>query len=76
MEVLMMRQMTTEEIGLDMETVIKFPRFYSNDKVIEGVSKLYGYEQLLKELAQMVGEERWRQITEQLFPKESDNNKE
>jgi len=73
-EVLMMREMTAEEIGLDMETVIRFLRFYDDDKVMESVSKLYGDERVLKELAHKIGEERWRQITEQLFPKKSDNS--
>ena len=67
MEVLMMRQMTAEEIGLDMETVIRFLRFYSDDKVIDGLRKLYGDEKIiqkideeraLKELTRKMGEER------------------
>ncbi|MBM3238550.1 hypothetical protein FJZ31_19825 [Candidatus Poribacteria bacterium] len=83
MEVLMMREMTAEEIGLDMETVVRFLRFYSEDKVIDSLRKLYGDEKIiqtideeraLKALAHKMGEERLRQIVEQLFPKESDNN--
>jgi len=67
MEVLMMRQMTAEEIGLDMETVIRFLKFYSDDKVKEGLRKLYGDEKIiqwideeraLKELTRKMGEER------------------
>jgi hypothetical protein len=67
MEVLMMRQMTAEEIGLDMETVVRFLRFYSDDKVIDSLRKLYGdekiiqeigEEQALKESARKLGEER------------------
>lgn len=54
MEVLMMRQMTAEEIGLDMETVIRFLKFYSDDKVKEGLRKLYGDEKII----QWIGEER------------------
>ncbi|MBC8232928.1 hypothetical protein H8E77_25580 [bacterium] len=73
MEVLTMRQMTAEELGLDMESVLSFLRFYDDDKVVESilrflrlydddkvmesVSKLYGDEQLLKELARKMGEE-------------------
>lgn len=87
MEVLMMRKMNPEEIGLEMETVMGLLQLYSDDKVMEGMRKLYGEERVLKEfariigeeravkeLAQMIGEERWRQITEQLFPKKSENN--
>jgi len=58
MEVLMMRQMTAEEIGLDMDTVIEFLKFYSDDKVIDGVSKLLGGERVLRGSARMLGEER------------------
>jgi hypothetical protein len=57
-EVLMMRQMTAEEIGLDMESVLRFLRFYDDDKVMEGVSKLYGDERVLKESARRLGENR------------------
>jgi len=48
MEVLMMRQMTAEEIDLDMETVIRFLKFYSDDKVKEGLRKLYGDEKIIQ----------------------------
>jgi len=71
MEVLTMRQMTAEEIGLDMESVLRFlqtygddkviqgvSKLYGGDKVIESVSKLYGGEQVLKESARIIGEER------------------
>ena len=70
----MMREMTAEELGLDMETVLRFLRLYDDGKVLESMGKLYGDEQVLKESARRLGEERWRQITEQLFPKKSDNN--
>ena len=80
MEVLMMRQMTAEEIGLDMETVIRFLRFYRDDKVMERAMKeltqMMGEERTVKELAQTIGKERLRQVVEQLFPKKSDNNDE
>lgn len=82
-----MRQMTAEEIGLDMENVLRFLRFYDDDKIMESVSRLYGDERLLKELTRKmgeeraveelmrtIGEERLRQIVEQLLPKKSDNN--
>lgn len=58
MEVLTMRQMTAEEIGLDMESVLRFLRPYGGDKVIESVSKLFGGERVLRESARILGEER------------------
>ena len=66
-EVLMMRQMTAEEIGLEMESVIRFLQLYSDEKVIDSVRKLYGdekiiqgidEEQVLKKLTRRMGEER------------------
>ncbi len=88
MEVLMMRKMNPEEIGLEMETVMGLLQLYGDDKVMEGMHKLYGGEQVLKqsariigeeravkELTQTIGKERLLQIIEQLFPK-ADNNDE
>ena len=66
--------MTAEEIGLEMESVIRFLQLYSDEKVMEGVSKLYGDERVLKELARKMGEKRSRQIIEQLFSQKSDDN--
>ena len=67
MEVLMMRQMNPEEIGLEMDTVISFLQLYGDDKVMEGLRRLYGDEkiiqgidekQALKQLTRKMGEER------------------
>ena len=53
-----LRQMTPEEIGLEMGTVLRFLQLYGDDKVMEGVRKLYGDERVLKESARRLGEER------------------
>jgi len=67
MEVLMMRKMNPEELGLEMETVMGLLQLYGDDKVMEGIRKLYGEDKIiqgideeraLKELARKMGEER------------------
>ena len=61
MEVLMI--MTAEKIGLEMETVIRFLKFYSDEKVIEDVRKLYGDEKIIQGIDE-----------EQALPQKSDAN--
>jgi len=67
MEVLMMKQMTAEEIGLDMKTVTRFLQLYNDDEIIDEVRRLYGDEKIIQgigeerameELMRKVGEER------------------
>ncbi|MBM3236303.1 hypothetical protein FJZ31_08400 [Candidatus Poribacteria bacterium] len=86
-EFLVMKQLTPEEIGLELETLLRFLKFYDDEKVINALHKLYGDKLILwvlmdrlgearvvKEIAQVIGEERLRQIIEQLLPKRSNNN--
>ena len=54
MEVLMMKQMTAEEIGLDMKTVTRFLQLYNDDEIIDEMRRLYGDEKII----QGIGEER------------------
>ena len=44
------------------------------DKRVKELTRRLGEESAVRWFAQMIGEERWRQITEQLFPKKPDNN--
>ena len=75
MEVLTMRQMTAEEIGLDMEKVMEdVSKLYGDERILKESARRLGEERAVKELTQMIGEERLRQIIERLFPKKSDNN--
>ena len=74
MEVLMMRKMNPEEIGLEMETVMGLLQLYGDERALKELARRMGEERAMKEIAQTIGKERWHQITEQLFPKESDNN--
>ncbi len=70
----MMRKMNPEEIGLEMETVMGLLQLYGDERALKELARRMGEERAMKEIAQTIGKERWHQITEQLFPKESDNN--